>query len=65
MAKQPKKKKLAAAVALGRRGGKARVPKGIAVLSAEERTLRAKQGAAARWAKVRASQPAATEGRQP
>jgi hypothetical protein len=42
-------KKNAAAVELGRRGGKVKVPKGTATLSPEERTERAKAAAAARW----------------
>lgn len=40
-----------AAVSLGRRGGKARVPKGLAKLSKRDRKKIAKQGAAARWGK--------------
>ncbi len=44
------------AVALGRRGGrvggKARVPKGTAALSPEERTRRAREAAKKRWAKT-------------
>jgi hypothetical protein len=40
-----------AAVALGRLGGKKKVPKGYAVLTAEERAERAKEGAKARWKK--------------
>jgi general stress protein YciG len=34
---------------IGRKGGQAKVPKGIAVLSDEERKKRAQQAAAARW----------------
>jgi hypothetical protein len=44
-------KKDAAAVSLGRRGGKAKVPKGLAMLSQRDRRRIAKQGAAARWGK--------------
>jgi hypothetical protein len=43
MAKNP------AAVALGRRGGKKKVPKGTAMLDPAERKARAEQAAAARW----------------
>lgn len=39
------------AVALGRLGGKARVPKGIALLSKQDRVALAKKAAAARWRK--------------
>jgi hypothetical protein len=39
------------AVALGRKGGKVKTAKGYGVLSKAERTKRAKEGAAARWAK--------------
>jgi hypothetical protein len=39
------------AVALGRRGGKAKVPKGTAVLTPAERKKRAQDAARARWAK--------------
>jgi hypothetical protein len=45
------KRKNPAAVELGRRGGQKKVPKGLAMLSPEERSARAKAGAAARWAK--------------
>jgi len=41
-----------AAVALGRLGGKKKVPKGLAMLTPEERRERARAGAAARWAKA-------------
>jgi hypothetical protein len=44
-------KKNAAAVALGRRGGKAKVPKGLAMLNRKDRRRIAKQGAEARWGK--------------
>lgn len=47
MAKNP------AAVALGRKGGKKKVPKGTAALEPEERVARAKEAAAARWRKAR------------
>ena len=48
---QPKmtKRKNPAAVALGRLGGKAKVPKGAAMLSESERRERGKQAAAKRW----------------
>ena len=36
---------------IGKRGGRARVPKGVAVLSQEERKKRAKAAAEARWGK--------------
>ena len=49
MAKDP------AAVALGRKGGKKKVPKGIAMLTPEERTARAKEGAEARWGSKKAT----------
>ena len=38
-----------AAVALGRLGGRAKVPKGFSALSIEERKENAKRGAKARW----------------
>jgi hypothetical protein len=44
-------KKNAAAVALGRLGGKKKVPKGLSMLSAAKRRKIARQGAAARWGK--------------
>lgn len=44
-----------AAVSLGRLGGKARVPKGIAMLSPEERRALAKKAAETRWAKSKAA----------
>ena len=44
-------KKNPAAVALGRKGGKAKVKKGIAMLSKIERAELAKKAAAARWGK--------------
>jgi hypothetical protein len=44
-------KKNPAAVALGRLGGKAKVPKGLAKQTDERRSEIAKQGAAARWGK--------------
>ena len=47
------KRKNPAAVALGRLGGKARVPKGTAMLSHKERVERAKKAAVARWGKRR------------
>ena len=48
-----KKRKNPAAVALGRLGGKARVPKGAAKLSKAERVALAKRAAAARWGRKR------------
>jgi len=45
------KRKNPAAVALGRLGGKAKVPKGTSVLSKKERVALAKKAAAARWRK--------------
>jgi hypothetical protein len=48
------KTKNPAAVALGRLGGIAKgKPKGLATLTPEERTERARQGAKARWAGVK------------
>lgn len=44
-------KKNAAAVALGRLGGKVRVSKGFGKLSPEERKANAKRAAEARWEK--------------
>jgi hypothetical protein len=46
-----------AAVALGRLGGKAKVPKGISMLSSEERSIRAKEAAAKRWSSQRKKLP--------
>lgn len=46
------KRKNAAAVALGRLGGSAKVKKGFAMKSKEERKAIAKAGAAARWGKT-------------
>lgn len=46
-----KPKKDPAAVALGRKGGAARVPKGFSMKSPEERKAIAKKAAAARWGK--------------
>jgi hypothetical protein len=48
-------KKNAAAVALGRRGGKVKVPKGFSVLTPEERRANASAAANARWAKKKAA----------
>lgn len=45
----------------GRKGGKARVPKGFAVLSPEERRERARQGALARWRVAKAAKGRADE----
>ncbi len=44
-------KKNAAAVELGRLGGRVRVPKGVSVLTEEERSERGKEAAAVRWGK--------------
>jgi hypothetical protein len=38
---------------IGRKGGQAKVPKGLATLTPEERRQRAKEGAKARWAKTK------------
>jgi hypothetical protein len=46
------KRKNPAAVALGRRGGKAKVPKGLAKMTPERRAEIAAKGAAARWKKA-------------
>jgi hypothetical protein len=50
-----KRKKDPAAVALGRKGGKvgglARVPKGFAAMTPEQRAEAGRRGAAKRWAK--------------
>ena len=46
-----KKRKNPAAVALGRLGGKAKVPKGLARMTKKRRAEIVRQGAAARWAK--------------
>ena len=48
------KKKNPAAVELGRLGGLAKVPKGVSVLSDEERSERARVAAQARWGKKKA-----------
>jgi hypothetical protein len=45
------KKKDPAAVALGRRGGQKRVPKGFSMLSQAERRELGRRAAAARWGK--------------
>lgn len=50
-------KKNAAAVALGRLGGQARVPKGVSALTDEERSERGKKAAAARWGKKKSKKP--------
>lgn len=44
-------KKNPAAVALGRRGGKARVPKGFSMMSAARRSEIARKAATTRWGK--------------
>ena len=51
MLKPMEKKKNAAAVALGRKGGRAKVKKGTAMLTKAQRSARAKEAAAARWGK--------------
>jgi hypothetical protein len=51
------RKKNPAAVALGRLGGKAKVPKGMHLLPPERRTEIARKAAQARWAKRTASRP--------
>ena len=45
------KKKNAAAVSLGRRGGKKKVPKGFSTMDPNRRSEIAKAAAAKRWAK--------------
>jgi len=45
---------------IGARGGKAKVPKGTAALSAEERKERGRLGAEARWGKKKAGKKAKT-----
>jgi len=47
-------KKNSAAVSLGRLGGKKKVPKGLSMLTPEERSAVARQGAEARWGKKKA-----------
>jgi hypothetical protein len=47
-------KKNPAAVALGRKGGRAKVKKGTAMLTKAERVAQGKAGAAARWGNKRA-----------
>jgi hypothetical protein len=44
---------------LGSRGGSAKVPKGTAALSAEERAALGRKGAQARWGKKRKGKKAA------
>jgi hypothetical protein len=44
-------KKDAAAVSLGRRGGRAKVPKGFSLMDPDRRAEIAKKAAAARWGK--------------
>ena len=44
-----KRRKNPAAVALGRKGGKKRVPKGFSSMTPEKRTEVAKKAATARW----------------
>jgi hypothetical protein len=46
-----REKKDAAAVTLGRRGGKKKVPKGFSMLSQDEQKEIARRAAAARWKK--------------
>jgi len=38
---------------IGRKGGQAKVPKGTAALTAEERKEQGRKGAAVRWAKAK------------
>jgi hypothetical protein len=52
-------KKNPAAAALGRLGGKKKVPKGLAMLTKEEKSAIAKKGAAARWGKKLKKKPIA------
>lgn len=51
LGKMGTKKKNAAAVALGRRGGKKKVPKGFSKMDPERRKEIAEKAAAARWKK--------------
>jgi len=46
-----KRRKNPAAVALGRKGGKKRVPKGFSTMTPEKRSEVAKKAATARWGK--------------
>lgn len=57
MAKEDVTEKMISSVmkVLGGRGGKAKVPKGTAMLPPEERKERAREAAKARWAKSRAA----------
>jgi hypothetical protein len=48
-------KKNTAAVALGRRGGKKKVPKGLSMMTPERRSEIARAGAEARWGKKAAA----------
>jgi hypothetical protein len=52
------KKKDAAAVSLGRRGGKKAVPKGFSMMDPERRSAIAKKAAAARWGTKKAKKKA-------
>jgi hypothetical protein len=45
---------------IGRKGGKAKVPKGAAMLTAEERRERGRKGMATRWVNKKASAKKAT-----
>jgi hypothetical protein len=54
-------KKNPAAVALGRKGGMAKVKKGIAMLSKADRGKLAKKAAAARWGKKTKTTPKRAE----
>jgi hypothetical protein len=47
----------------GRIGGKARVAKGFAVLTPEERAEKARIGSQARWGKKKTKKPAAKKGK--
>jgi len=58
------KRKNSAAVALGRRGGMKRVPKGFSVLTTEQRKAIAKKAAAARWGHAKVQEAIEGRGRQ-
>jgi hypothetical protein len=52
--------KNSAAVSLGRRGGKKKVPKGLSMMTPERRSEIAKAGAQARWGKKAAAKKGKT-----
>jgi hypothetical protein len=54
------RKKNPAAVALGKLGGKAKVPKGVHLLPPERRVAIAKKAAASRWKGHKAQRPASS-----